>query len=74
MSRTGPIPLPRNDTIPLAAELHMFKAVLDRTDVSVTAALDKHFGFAGAVDLVLATAGPHALLTTTESTKAETTR
>ena len=39
----------------------------------------KHFGFAGAVDLVSTAAGlhadtPHALLATTEPTKAETTR
>jgi hypothetical protein len=79
MSRTDTIPLPRKDAIALAGLLRMLETVLDMTDVSVADALDEHFGFDGAVDLLFATAGLHAdtlhaLLAPTEPTKAETTR
>jgi len=59
----------------------MLETVLDMDDVSVADALDQHFGFDGAVDLLFATAGLHAntlnaLLThpAGHSPKAETTR
>ena len=79
MSRTDTIPLPRKDAIALAGLLCMLETVLEMTDVSVADALDEHFGFDGAVDLLFATAGLHAdtlhaLLAPTEPTKAETTR
>ena len=63
MSPIDALPLPRNDAIALAGGLRMLAAD----------ALDAHLGFDGAVDLLFATAGPHALLTTTQPTKAETT-
>lgn len=81
-SHPGTVPdtirLPRNDAIALAELLRTLETVLDMTDVSVADALDEHFGFHGAVDLVFTTAGLHAdtlhaLLTLTEPTKAETT-
>ena len=73
MNHTDTIPLPRKDAIALAGLLRMLETVLDMTDVSVADALDEHFGFAGAVDLLFATAGLHAdtlhaLLTPTEPT------
>jgi pyrroloquinoline quinone (PQQ) biosynthesis protein C len=81
MSRTDTVPLPRKDAIALAGLLRMLETVLEMTDVSVADALDEHFGFASAVDLLFATAGLHAdtlhalLAAPTEhSQKAETTR
>lgn len=75
------IPLPRKDAIALAGLLRMLETVLDMTDVSVADALDEHFGFDGAVNLLFATAGLHAatlnaLLTnpTERTQKAETPR
>ncbi len=72
MSNTDTIQPPRNDAIAPAGGLRMPATVLDMTDVSLADALDKHFGFDGAVNL--ATTGLHAPLTTTEPTKAETTQ
>lgn len=79
MSRTDTVLLPRKDAIALAGLLRMLETVLEMTDVSVADALDEHFGFDGAVDLLFATAGLHAdtlhtLLAPTEPTKAESTR
>jgi hypothetical protein len=79
MTGTDTIPLPRKDAIALAGLLRMLETVLDMDDVAVADALDAHFGFDGAVDLLFATAGLHAdtlhtLLAPTEPTKAETTR
>jgi hypothetical protein len=80
MTRTDTtIALPRKDAIALAGLLRMLETVLEMTDVCVADALDEHFGFDGAVDLLFATAGLHAdtlhaLLAPTEPTKAETPR
>lgn len=80
---TGPetVALPRKDAVALAGLLRMLETVLDMHDVSVAHALDEHFGFDGAIDLLFATAGLHAdtlhaLLTgpAGHSQKAETTR
>jgi hypothetical protein len=59
----------------------MLETVLDMGDVFVADALDDHFGYCGAVDILFAAAGLHAetlqaLLTAPAelSQKAETTR
>jgi hypothetical protein len=57
---TDAIPLPRKDAVALAGLLRMLETVLDMDDVTVADALDEHFGFDGAVDLLFATAGLHA--------------
>jgi hypothetical protein len=79
VSCTGTVPLPRNDAIALVGLLRTLETVLDMTDVSVADALDEHFGFDGAVDLVFTAAGLHAdtlhtLLTPTEPTNTEPTK
>jgi hypothetical protein len=79
MSRTDTVPLPREDAIAVAGLPGVLETVVEMTDVSVADALDEHFGFDGAVDLLFATAGLHAdmlhtLLAPTAPTKAETTR
>lgn len=60
MTRADAIPLPRKDAVALAGLLRMLETVLDMDDVSVADALDAHFGFDGAIDLLFATAGLHA--------------
>jgi hypothetical protein len=52
--------LPRKDATALAGLLRMLETLLDIDDPCVGYALDEHYGFAGAVDFLLATAGLHA--------------
>ena len=81
MNRTDTIPLGRKNALALADLLRTLETVLDINDVSVAEALDDHFGYCGAVDILLTAAGLHAetlhaLLTAPAelSQKAETTR
>jgi hypothetical protein len=78
---TDTIALPRQKAQALAELLRTLETVLDINDVTIADALDTHFGYPGAVDLLLTAAGLHAetlhaLLTApaTHSQKAETTR
>jgi hypothetical protein len=72
---------PRKDAAALAGLLRMLEALLDIADPVVADRLDDHFGFTGAAEFLLATAGLHAdhlhaLLAgphqTTDTTKIET--
>ena len=81
MNHTDTIRLARTDALALADLLRTLETVLDINDVSVAEALDDHFGYCGAVDILLTAAGLHAetlqtLLTTPAelSQKAETTQ
>ena len=80
MNRTDTVALLRRDAVALAGLLNMLEHLLDIDDVAVADALDDHYGFPGAAEFLLATAGLHAdalqalLTTTTDSPKAETTR
>jgi hypothetical protein len=78
---TDTIALPRPQAAALADLLRTLETVLDMSDVTVADALDRHFGYPGAVDILFAAAGLnaemlHALLSapTEHSQKAETTR
>lgn len=81
MNHTDTIRLGRKDALALADLLRTLESVLDMDEVSVADALDEHFGYSGAVDILFAAAGLHAemlqaLLTAPAelSRKAETTR
>jgi hypothetical protein len=81
VNRTDTIRLGRKDALALADLLRTLETVLDMDDVSVADALDDHFGYCGAVDILFAAAGLHAetlqaLLNAPAelSQKAETTR
>ena len=81
MNRTDTIRLGRKDALALAELLRTLETVLDMDDVSVADALDDHFGYSGAIDILFAAAGLHAetlqaLLNAPAelSQKAETTR
>ena len=60
MTRTETIALPRTDAIALTELLRTLETVLEMTDTSVADALDEHFGYRGAVDILFAAAGMHA--------------
>lgn len=80
MNRIDTIPLGRKDAVAPAGLPRMPETLLDIPDASVADALDDHFGFAGAAEFLLPSAGlhadhPHVLLTaprTTDTTKVET--
>ena len=79
MTGTNTIALPRPQAAALAELLRTLETVLDMSDVTVADALDAHFGYPGAADILLTAAGLHAemlhaLLTapTEHSQKAET--
>ena len=79
MTGTDTIALPRTDATALAELLRTLETVLEMTDTCVADALDEHFGYHGAVDILLTAAGMHAealhaLLTAvpTPATKDET--
>lgn len=81
MTHADTIALPRPQARALAELLRTLETVLEMTDVSVADALDAHFGYRGAVDILFTAAGMHAetlhaLLTTPAepSRKTETTR
>ncbi|PNE43424.1 hypothetical protein [Streptomyces noursei] len=81
MNHTDTIRIARKDALALAELLRTLETVLDMDDVPVADALDNHFGFDGAVDILFTAAGLHAqtlqaLLTAPAepSQKAETTR
>ncbi|MBS2963826.1 hypothetical protein KGA66_12265 [Actinocrinis puniceicyclus] len=81
MNHTDTIHLARSDALALAELLRTLETVLDMDDASAADALDDHFGFDGAVDILLTAAGLHAdalqaLLTAPAelSQKTETTR
>ena len=81
MTGTDTIALPRPEAVALAELLRTLETVLDMNEVSIADALDAHFGYPGAVDILFTAAGMHAetlhtLLTTPAepSRKTETTR
>lgn len=81
MTGTETIALPRREAAALAELLRTLETVLDMEEVAIADALDTHFGYSGAVDILFAAAGLHAemlhsLLTapTEPSRKTETTR
>lgn len=81
MTGTDTIALPRPQASALAGLLRTLETVLDMNEVHVADALDDHFGYPGAVDILFTAAGLHAemlhtLLTApaTNSRKTETTR
>lgn len=81
MTGADTIALPRTQAGALTELLRTLETVLEMTDVSVADALDEHFGYPGAVDILFTAAGLHAetlhaLLTASAepSRKTETTR
>lgn len=60
MTGTETIALPRRDAKAMTELLRTLETVLDMTDASVADALDEHFGYHGAVDILFAAAGMHA--------------
>jgi hypothetical protein len=82
VNHTGTIRIARTDALALAELLRTLETVLDMDDVTVADALDDHFGYSGAVDMLFTAAGLHAqmlhtLLLTAPAEllqKAETTR
>jgi hypothetical protein len=70
------IVLLRSDATALAELLRTLETVLDIDDVTIADALDDHFGYPGAVDILFAAAGMHcealhALLTAPRRTPPE---
>jgi hypothetical protein len=81
MTHADTIALPRAEAMALAELLRTLETVLDINEVAIADALDAHFGYPGAVDILLTAAGMHAetlhaLLTAPAepSRKTETTR
>ena len=54
------VALPRAEASALAQLLRTLESVLEMTDTAVADALDEHFGYPGAVDVLFAAAGMHA--------------
>ena len=60
MTRATTVALPRQDAAALAELLRTLETVLETTDTHVADALDGHFGYRGAVDILFTAAGLHA--------------
>ena len=60
MKGTDTIQFGRNDALAPADLLRTLETVLEIDEVSVADALDDHFGYPGAVDILFAAAGLHA--------------
>jgi len=60
MTRATTVALPRSEASALAELLRTLETVLEMTDASVADALDGHFGYHGAVDILFTAAGMHA--------------
>ena len=60
MTGTNTITLPRPEAKALVDLLRTLETVLDINEVSIADALDAHFGYPGAVDILFTAAGLHA--------------